>query len=68
MSSINRIANLSPALSQAQPRSAVAVKVLKMAQGSEQMVADMLTRALESVQQSMEDSAHPARTHIDALA
>lgn len=68
MSSINNIANLSPALSQAQLRSAVAVKVLKMAQGSEQMVADMLTQALESVQQSMEDSAHQAGTHIDALA
>lgn len=57
MDSIESIAAYSTAMSQAQLQNAVAVKVMKMAQGSSQMVADLLTQALDSVKQSMEASS-----------
>jgi flagellar hook-basal body complex protein FliE len=54
MDSIESIAAYSTAMSQAQLQNAVAIKVMKMAQGSDKMVGDMLTQALDTVRQSME--------------
>jgi hypothetical protein len=68
MSSIDSIASLSTALSQAQLQSAVSMKVLKMAQGTDQVAADMLADALDSVAQSMEALAAAAGTQIDTFA
>jgi len=68
MSSIAGIANLSTALSQAQLQSAVAIKVMKMAQGQDQVTADLLDAALQSVEASMEQFARDAGNQIDTLA
>jgi hypothetical protein len=53
MDSIESIAALSTIMSQVKLQNAVDVKVLKMAQGTDQIVADMLAQALDSVRQSV---------------
>ena len=68
MSSIDSIASLSTALSQAQLSSAVSMKVLKLAQGQDQVAADLLDSALESIQAGMEQAAQDTGTRIDTRA
>jgi len=68
MDSIESIANLSTALSQAQLRSAVSMRVLKMAQGADQVAADLIAETMDNVAQSMEAFAAEAGTHIDTFA
>ena len=53
MDSIESIAGYSTAMSQVKLQNAVDVKVLKMAQGSQQMIGDLLTETLDSVTQDM---------------
>lgn len=66
--SIDSIASMSTAMSQAQLQSAVSVKVLKMAQGQEQVAADLLNSALQDVQESMDQANRQAGVQIDTLA
>jgi hypothetical protein len=68
MSMIDSIAGFSTALKQAELQGAVAIKVLKMAQGQDQVVADLLADALQSVEQSVEQFARDAGAQIDTLA
>lgn len=68
MDSVSSIASYSTALSQAQLQSAVSIKVLKMAQGTDQVVASLLVQALDSVEQSMEAFAQDAGTQLDVTA
>lgn len=68
MSMIDTIAGFSTAFKQAEVQAAVAVKVLKMAQGQDQVAANLLADALESVEQSMEEFARTAGAQIDTLA
>lgn len=65
--SIDSIASMSTAMSQAQLQSAVSVKVLKMAQGQEQVAADLLNSALQDVQESMDQANRQAGVQIDTL-
>ncbi len=65
---IDAIAGFSTALKQSELQGAVAVKVLKMAQGQDQVAADMLADALDSVQQSMDEFAQDSGAQIDTLA
>lgn len=66
--SIDSIASMSTAMSQAQLQSAVSVKVLKMAQGQDQVAADLLNSALQDVQESMDQANRQAGVQIDTLA
>lgn len=68
MDSVSSIAAYSTALSQARVQSAAATKVAKLAQGSQQMVADLLTQALGDVQESMRTSNAEAGRHFDSFA
>jgi hypothetical protein len=68
MDSIESIAAFSTAMSQTQVQSEVSMKVLKMAQGQDQMVADLLVDAMDSVQQSMESFSADAGGQIDTTA
>ncbi len=68
MDSIEGIAAFSTAMSQAQLKSDVSTKVLKLAQGQQQVVADLLSSAMESVQQTIEATAGDAGGNLDAFA
>ena len=68
MDSIESIAAYSTAMSQARLQDAVSIKVLKMAQNSQQMVGDMLTQALDSVAESMKSASQGTSGGIDTIA
>ena len=66
--SIESIASLSTAMSQVELQNAVSIKVLKLAQGQDQVAADMLDAALQSVEDSMAQFAEDAGAQLDTLA
>ena len=68
MSLVDSIASLSVAQSMAEAKMAASMKVLKISQGQQQVVADLLTAALEDVAEMTKPSATDAGTRIDARA
>lgn len=60
MDSVESIAAYSTALSQAQLQAAVGTKVLKLAQGQDQIIADLLSSTMENLQQTIESAATSA--------
>jgi len=68
MDSVESIAAYSTAMSQARLQDAVSIKVLKMAQNSQQMVGDMLTQALDNVAESMKSAGQGTSGGIDTIA
>lgn len=65
--SIDSIASLSTAMSQAQLQAAASVKIFKLAQGQSQVAADLLNDALENVAASIQLAADSG-ANIDVLA
>ena len=65
MSMIDSIVSFKSAESIAQVQMAVAAKVLKMAQGQDQVAADLVSAALENVEQCMEELAGQLGTNFD---
>jgi len=68
MSMIDAIASYSTAMSTAQARSEAAVKVAKIAQGQGQVAADLVSAALESVEEMVSEFAADAGSNLDLLA
>jgi hypothetical protein len=68
MDLVDSIASFSTARSMAEVQSAVAVKVLKMAQGQGQVAADLVASAVEGAQQSIEALAEGMQSQIDTYA
>ena len=68
MDSVTGIAQMSTLLSQAQARVEAATKVDKIARGQEQVVADMVTAALEDVQEMVTSMTGDPGTQIDTYA
>ena len=68
MSLVDSIASFSVAKSMAEAKMAASMKVLKMAQGQQQVAADLLTSALEDVVEMTEQFAADAGTRIDVRA
>ena len=68
MSLVSSIAQMSTLLSTAQTRVEVATKVAKIAQGQDQVVADMVTAALEDVQEMVTAMAGDLGTQLDTYA
>ena len=66
MDSVESIAAYSTALSQAQLQAAVGTKVLKLAQGQDQVIADLLSSTMENLQQTIESAA--TSTSLDTYA
>jgi hypothetical protein len=68
MSTIDSIAGLSTAMSQAKLQTEVATRVLKLAQGQNQPAADLLEAALENVQETVSELVQDAGCSLDACA
>ena len=68
MSLVNSIASFSIAKSMAEVQMAVAAKVLKMAQGQDQVAAELVSAAVENVQQAIEDLVGDLGSNFDACA
>jgi len=68
MDLVESIASYSTIFQQAQLRSAVAVRVFKMAQRQDQAAADMVTQTLDAVKESIESFANELGTKIDSFA
>jgi SH3-like domain-containing protein len=68
MDLINEIANMSTALSMAQVRNEVGVKVLKIAQSQGQVAADLVSAAAETVSECIKQFADNAGANLDVSA
>ena len=68
MSMIDAIASYSTAMSTVQARSEAAIKVAKIAQGQGQVAADLVSAALESVEEMVSEFAADAGSNLDLLA
>jgi hypothetical protein len=63
---IDSIASLSIALSLARVQTAVATKVLKISQDQGQVAADLVSAAVENLEETIEDFAGELGTRFDA--
>jgi hypothetical protein len=68
MSTIDSIAGLSTAMSQARLQNEVSTQVMKLAQGQSQATADLLNAALENVQELITGMAEGLGENLDASA
>ena len=68
MSLIDSIAHASTALATAKVQNQVAVKVLKIAQGQGQVAADLISAAVENLEQVIADFAADLGSQFDAYA
>lgn len=67
MDLVNDIASLSTALSTAQVQNAAGIKVLKMAQGQQQVAADLISEAVETVMEAIEQLDSQAGSRLDVM-
>jgi hypothetical protein len=65
MSLVNEIASYSSAQAMTEVKNAAAIKVAKMAQEQNQVAADLLTSAVEDVQEMMQESSGDVGNNLD---
>jgi len=68
MDSVSGIAQVSTLLSTAQARIEAATKVAKIARGQDQVMADMVTAAMEDVEEMVMAMSEDLGTQIDTYA
>ena len=68
MDSVSSIAQVSTLLSTAQARIEAATKIAKIARGQDQVVADMVTAAMEDVKEMVMAMSEDLGTQIDTYA
>ena len=68
MSSISNIASASSTLSQLQVQNQVSMKVLKMAQNEGKGTADMVSKSMEDLQESISNVAESLSEGVDSYA
>ena len=68
MSLVNSIISFSTAKSLAEVQMAIAAKVLKIAQGQDQVAAELVSAAVENVEQVIEELVGDLGSNFDAYA